>query len=710
MSKTIIVGEAQPGETAPRRKAGHKAGTVDKPQGITTYTIPQYFEECVQRNGNTNAMGWRELIEVHTDTKKITKIVNGKETQVDKNWLFYEQSPYKFITYPQVLTLVKNYAKGLSEIGLISHESKLHIFASTSHKWMQTFLAAQFVSVPVVTAYDTLGEAGLIHSLLQTNSNGIFTDNVLLENLVVPLTKAKDIKFIIHGDYIDPNDKRDNYNFYSSAKKAKDKILAERPDIKFYSMDEVIKLGENSSGSVVYPAKEELCCIMYTSGSTGDPKGVEITHANIISGLGGVTGSVSRDTVRTNDRVISFLPLAHIFEMMFELTCFWWGGVLGYANVKTLTEISCRNSKSDLQEFKPTIMVGVAAVWESVRKGVLAKVKQQPALNQRIFWTAFAAKKSLNSFHLPGGMFDFVFKKVKEATGGHLRMVMNGGSAISKDAHVFISTLIAPMLLGYGLTETCANTTLMGMDTKNFDTVGPLVGSVTCKLLDVEDAGYFAKNNQGEIVLKGGPVTRGYYKNEEETRKAFTEDGWFRTGDIGQWTDAGDLQIIDRLKNLVKTLNGEYIALEKLESIYRSNSNVLNLCVYADQNRVKPIALVIPNETAVKQILKEEKVYSDSELKSKTMAHLCDDPKVNAVVLKSILMTGKSQGLKGIELLQNVVLLDDEWTPQNGYVTSAQKLQRKKILQANQELVDKAYSSWVILLFGSDLFIPLKIF
>lgn len=143
----------------------------------------------------------------------------------------------------------------------------------------------------------------------------------------------------------------------------------------------------------------------------------------------------------------------------------------------------------------------------------------------------------------------------------------------------------------------------------------------------------------------------------------------------------------------MKTLNGEYIALEKLESVYRSNPVVLNLCAYADQSKVKPIAIVLPNEANLKSFLADEKIYSQLDLDSKELAHLCDEKKVINAVTKHLVQTGKSQGLKGIELIQTVVLLDDEWTPQNGFVTSAQKLQRKKILASCQDKVDEAYKN-----------------
>lgn len=691
---TVAVGEAKPGETAPRRKASQRDGPAERPLDFQSSTLPAYFEECVKRHGDRNAMGWRDLIEIHVDTTKVTKVIDGEERQVDKEWTFFEYSTYTYQTYPEVLATVKAYAVGLEKIGLKpAQQDKLHIYAATSHKWLKTFLATSFQNIPIVTAYDTLGEKGLTHSLVLTQSNAIFTDNALLGTLVRPLQKAEHVRYIIHSEKIDPEDKRSKGKLYKDAEEGKRKILEVRPDIKFYSYDEVIELGKGTDFKLDVPVQpSDISCIMYTSGSTGDPKGVVLTHANILAGITGASINAGRDLVKNTDRIVAFLPLAHIFEMVFELVSFWWGGCLGYANVKTLTDASCRNCNSDLVEFKPTVMVGVAAVWESVRKGVIAKTKQLSPLVQKIFWTSYKAKTTMERFHIPGSsVFNIIFGKVKAATGGHLRFILNGGSPVSKDTQVFISTLICPMLIGYGLTETCAMGAIVEHTNFEYGVAGSLVGSVTGKLIDVPEAGYLAKNNEGELLLKGPSITKEYYKNEKETKDSFTEDGWFKTGDIGRWNPNGSLSIIDRRKNLVKTANGEYIALEMLESTYRSNSLVLNLCVYADQSKVKPVAMILPNENHLKHFLLDEKLVSESELNSKSITDYYTDKKIVSAVLKSLLATGKSQGLNGIQLLQNIVLIDDEWTPQNGFVTSAQKLQRKKILDAYKERVDAAY-------------------
>lgn len=345
---------------------------------------------------------------------------------------------------------------------------------------------------------------------------------------------------------------------------------------------------------------------------------------------------------------------------------------MGYGNPRTLSDASMRNSKGDIREFKPTILVGVPAVWESVKKGVLNNLNKASFLVRGLFWGAMSAKTFLMTNGFPGASMGasildaVVFRKLKEATGGRLRIVMNGGGPVSKETQKFLSMAIAPMISGYGLTETSAMGALNDPMAWNPDALGEIPGCIEVKLVDFPDAGYFTKNDppQGEILIRGGSVTSYYWDNEEETKAAFTEDGWFRTGDIGEFDKNGHLKIIDRKKNLVKTLNGEYIALEKLESVYRSSPVVGNICVYAAEDQDKPVAIIVPVEVALKKIASENGIEGDS------LESLVHNENLKSIVLKQLQSAGKAGGLRGIEIINGVVLSDEEWTPQNVSLTT----------------------------------------
>jgi long-chain acyl-CoA synthetase len=279
------------------------------------------------------------------------------------------------------------------------------------------------------------------------------------------------------------------------------------------------------------------------------------------------------------DGLLTYLPLAHILEFVFENAVLYWGGTMGYGNPRTLSDASVKNCKGDIREFRPTVLVGVPAVWETVKKGIIAKVNAGGLLTQKVFWGAFATKDFLVSRGLPGaGLLDaIVFNKVKEATGGKLRIMMNGGGPIAKETQRFLSFAVTPMISGYGLTETSAMGAIMDPLMWTDASLGELPGSIEAKLVDFPDAGYHATNNppQGEIWIRGASVAGGYLDLPEETKEAFTDDGWFKTGDIGQFDHRGQIVIIDRKKNLVKTLNGEYIALEKVGSFNPSDKRQL---------------------------------------------------------------------------------------------------------------------------------------
>ncbi|KAK9449051.1 eukaryotic long-chain fatty acid CoA synthetase (LC-FACS) [Limtongia smithiae] len=614
-------------------------------------------------------LGSRKVVQTHVETKMVKKIVDGKETSVPKKWTYFELSPYSYISYAELLQEALTYGSGIKSLGI----SLLEIYAATSAKWMTMALACSTQAIPISTAYDTLGEEGLTHSLIETEATAVFIDAALFPTLINPLKKTTKLKYIIYKD----TPSEDHVAAISAA----------HPDIKLVSIDELFAAGKEAALPPNPPSRDDLCCIMYTSGSTGTPKGVVLLHRNVVAAVTGATSNIEGG-VNENDYFLTYLPLAHILEYVFELACLVWGGVLGYGTVKTISDASVRNCRGDIAEFRPTVMVGVPAVWETVRKGIVGKVHAAGPVASSVFWASYHTKGFLQNWRLPGSsILDVIFKRVKEATGGRLRIVMNGGAAISRDTQHFLSTIVCPMIIGYGLTETAAMCCLMSPYQLTNGTVGAPVACVDIKLVDVPEIGYFSTNKppQGEVLVRGDAVSSCYYRNEAETKEAYTEDGWFRTGDIGEWAPNGHLRLIDRKKNLVKTLNGEYIALEKLESIYRTAAVVANVCVYADPDQVKPIAIIMPAEPAFLKLAKEKGVAA------KELGHLVHDKTMQKAVLDLLLDAGRKGGLAGIELICGVVLCDEEWTAQNGLLTAAQKLQRKKIFEANHKAVEHAF-------------------
>lgn len=356
--------------------------------------------------------------------------------------------------------------------------------------------------------------------------------------------------------------------------------------------------------------------------------------------------------------MLAYLPLAHILELALENLVFFIGGTLGYGSPQTLSDNSVKNCKGDMRDFKPTVMVGVPQVWETIRKGIAARLETSNPILRSLFWATVSYKSFLSRNRFPGAfaLDGIVFSKVRELTGGQVRFTMNGGSGISDKTKEFISLVVAPMLTGYGLTETSANGALGSPLEYTPHAIGPVPGACDAKLVSIPDLGYSVDSQvpQGEIWLKGMPLMTEYFKNPEETSKVLTPDGWLKTGDIGEFDTNGHLRVIDRIKNLVKMQGGEYIALEKVEAVYRGNRFISNIMVQASADFPRPIAVIMPNEKVLADKAKELDISEDN---------MHSDRKVRSFVLRELQMTGRGAGLSEMEIISSVVITNEEWTP-----------------------------------------------
>ena len=232
--------------------------------------------------------------------------------------------------------------------------------------------------------------------------------------------------------------------------------------------------------------------------------------------------------ISPKDAILTCLPQAHIIEFVFENMCLYWGCTMGYGSPGTLSNASVWNCKGDICEVRPTSLVGVPAVWESIKKGITGVVAAKGWLSSCLFWGSLRIKSWLLDHSFPGvSLLDsLVFKTVKEAAGGRLRIITNGGGPISRDTQIFLSLAIAPLINGYGQTETCGVGAINDPLAWDPNAVGELPVSVEIKLVDVPESGYSTKHDppQEEILIRGPSVATGYHKKEVETKEAFTTD------------------------------------------------------------------------------------------------------------------------------------------------------------------------------------------
>ena len=442
----------------------------------------------------------------------------------------------------------------------------------------------------------------------------------------------------------------------------------------------------NNSEPVGEPARDPhgLATLLYTSGTTGNPKGVMLTNWNILHNILTMQG---RFELYKGDRTASFLPWAHSFGQMGDLHFMLHQGV--HINlISDLLKIA-----EECTEIKPHALFAVPRVWNKLYGKVMAGLNSSP-IKKRLGALAFKKARARIAADgrdcikiQPKGFLDkkldkIVFGKVRGRFGGEMRFCISGGAALSPEVASFIQCVGFSMFEGYGLTETSPLISLNGWEDRHpclLGSVGRAIPGV--RVVIDQDAWDDPDSNDGEIVAYGPNIMKGYWKNEEATAEVMTEDGGFRTGDLGVLVD-GFIKITGRVKEQFKLENGKYVAPSPLEESLKLSALVEQCCVDGT-NKIKTFTIIHPNEYALRDGLKGANIDA-----SGSFEELCASADVRAYTLDSLKKEIMGPNWKGFEISGSVILDPEEWTTDNEMITPSLKVKRRALFDRHQADID----------------------
>ena len=414
-------------------------------------------------------------------------------------------------------------------------------------------------------------------------------------------------------------------------------------------------------------SEDDLVSIIYTSGTTGKPKGVMLTHKNIVSDVLGCEDRVPHKD--SKNKGLSFLPLCHVYERMI-IYLFTTNGISIY-----FAESNEKLSEN-LKEIKPQYMTVVPRMVEKVYDAIYKRGTEAGGLKSKIFlWSIKVAEKykigdSKSLAHIIADKL--VFSKWREGLGGNIITLVSGSAALSKRLNTMFHAAGIPILEGYGLTETSPVIAVNSFEHTKIGSVGRPIKNIDVKI-----------QKDGEITVKGPTVTQGYYKDEKQTREAFTEDGYFKTGDIGILDKDNFLFITDRKKEMFKTSGGKYVAPQVIENLAKASQFIEQIMVVGDGEKM-PTALVQPDFEFAKSWASKNninigvspiEIANSNELKAE----------IEKEISKINVHLGKWEQVKKIELTPVI------WTEDNGLLTPTLKLKRKAIKEHFIKLYEKLY-------------------
>ncbi|MCO5142712.1 MAG: long-chain fatty acid--CoA ligase [Oligoflexia bacterium] len=568
------------------------------------------------------------------------------------------------VTFEEHYKNVQQIACALMHLG-VKKNTKVNILAQTSIYWSQMDLAILCSGGITVPVYPTSTPEDTTFIINHCESEIIFVDDFINLKKLANLAKScSGLKKVIV-----------NFEFLESE-------LADT-HLEIIHWNKLLDIGLNQGKTKLSQFEENLdsikeddiFTICYTSGTTGTPKGVVLTHRSIGSTMKDV--SIVMDGILSEqEELLSFLPMSHIFGKWESMTPYYLGWQSSYAeSIDTLV--------GNLAEVRPTLWIAVPRIFEKVYAKIMLQVSESPPAKQKIFKWAIAIGKKVLDTRQAGKKpkitdlaqlelaKKLVFNKISDRFGGRIRFCLSGSAPLAKNIQEFMHIVGVPVYEGYGLTETCAPVCVNLPNANKFGTVGKLFPEVLAKIAE-----------DGEILLKTDKNFTSYYKNPEATAESL-KDNWFYTGDIGHLDEDGYLCITDRKKDLIKTAGGKFIAPQKIESLAKHESVISQIVVYGDQ---KPyaVALITTNPEVLAKFAQDNKlIYSE-------YAELLKNPKVLEEVDSAIERVNKK--LARYETIKKFILVASEFTVESGELTPSMKIKRKHICSKYQKQLDALYT------------------
>ncbi|KAL6748618.1 hypothetical protein V8C86DRAFT_3146505 [Haematococcus lacustris] len=651
----VAVGEARPASAdgkIPSASAIYRhAGSKDGLPSIEPLTLYELFVQAVEKFPSNPCLGQRPK--------------NADGTVGD----------FVFKTYKEVGEEVELLASGLRHVG-VNPKSRVGVLGANCPEWMIAMQACNRQSLHCVPLYDSLGENAIDYIINHSECVVAFVASDKFPGLIKALDKTRGVlKTVVYWGPGSP----------SAQKAVTDAGYA------LYSFQELQELGRQHPSFPVPPSPEDLCTIMYTSGTTGDPKGVMLKHSAVVAGVANGIIYCRRNGVdfKPPDRFLSYLPLAHIFDRINEEMFLYLGCTIGYwqGDIAKLVD--------DISALQPAMFVGVPRVFDRIYARITDQIKNAGLVKRLIFNWGFSRKLYFmnqgSKQKEAAPFFDrILFSKIASRLGGKVKAVVSGGAPLAPHVEEFLRiTMCAFMVQGYGLTETCATSMIAAADTqKHAGSVGCPTPGTELRLESVPEMNYDAldpNEPKGEVLLRGPSLFSGYYKQQGLTDEVLERDGWFHTGDIGVLSKDGALKIIDRKKNIFKLSQGEYVAVEKLEGTYKKCPFVDQVWVYGNSYKSCLVAVVVPAAGPVA-------AWASSQGLPEGLEGLVANDKLRAHILAELVAVGKADKLKGYELVKAVHLDAKPWSVDDELLTPTFKLKRPQLQKKYQAVLDAMYS------------------